>query len=467
MNNLSKVITGILATVMILSTAACGNGNSASDNRNEKESNDFTDSAEYTIDATGSPYAEGIKLKPLKDATVVYMTNTTWEFICNENLEESPTPYYHAMKIWKEVYGTDVTIELVDWDSYTNHLITAVASGEAPDVMRYYEETRHPVWPVRNLIAPLEDYMSLDDPDYNIEYSKRLAINGKIYALFGQSMNLPRKSIVYNKTKLEQAGKKTPLDYAKDGEWTWTNFVKLCKEMTRADKNDYGLGGWGMPSALPLVYLAADGKVVNNIDNPDYRTFYSKMYDLVVTDGAVRRSSDRMERKTTMPKGQDAMSFIETQEYPQILKEAKESGGNYEFGIAPIPVYDYLGDTGVRGANNCTFVGMAISAAPKNPEAAAEFVRLVTKVATNITKKSGKFGVLTNSLSEDEKEVFGNLKYEKDTDFVDIQSAITGASKYQDTIWGSANVTKTAAQLLEADKANLEASIAEFENTIG
>ncbi len=458
-----KVISLCMAGVLTVSLlSGCGGNKPAGNNGANSNSG-------YTIEAKGSPYAEGIMMRELEDPTVVYMTNTTWEFITQENKENAPTPIYHAMTIWKEVYGQEVTIDLVDWDSYTDHLITATASGAAPDVMRYYEQTRHPVWAVRNLISPLEDYMSLDDPDYDLEYSKRYSIGGKYYALFGKAMPLPFRTIVYNKTKIKQSGQKTPIEYAAEGQWNWTNFVKLCKAMTNASKNDYGLTGWNYSTdlALPLAYIDAEGKIVNNIDNADYRSMYGKLYDLLITDKVARRDSTRMDARTTLPQGQDSMAFIETLEYPQFVDNAQNNGGIYEMGIAPIPTLDFIGESKVRSSEGTCYAGYAISSAPQNSEAAAEFVRLVTKVATNISKKSGEFGTLTSYLNEEEKSVFKSLKINTEFDYVPINSALSGSTKYQNTIWGSGQISKTAVQLIEADKAALNASVAELENTVG
>ena len=459
-----KITSAVSLCLAALLLAGCGGNNGGNNSGGSAKPSD----SEHTLEAKGSEYAEGIYLKPLKDPTVVYMTNTTWEFICEENKEKSPTPIYHAMSIWKETYGKEVTIDLVDWDSYTDHLITATASGSAPDVMRYYENTNHPTWAVRNLISPIDTYLSLDDEDYNLDYSRRYAVGDKIYALFGKTMNMPMLSIVYNKTKIEQSGQKTPIEYAKAGQWNWTNFVKLCKAMTNTSKNDYGLTGWnyGVNMAVSLAYLSKDGKVVNNIDNTEYRSMYSKLYDILVTDPVARRDTTRMDARTTLPNGQDTMAYIESLEYPQFVERAAANGGIYEMGLAPVPTLDFLNDTQPRGCATACYPGFAISSAPQNSEAAAEFVRLVTQVASNISRKSGKFGTVTDYLTDEEKEVYSNLKVDNKEDYVPINTALAGSTKYQSTIWGSGQITKTASQLIEADKAALAASIQEFENSI-
>ena len=215
-----------------------------------------------------------------------------------------------------------------------------------------------------------------------------------------------------------------------------------------------------------MSYIGDDGKIVNNVDNAEYRSMYGKLYDILITDPIARRDTTRMDARITLSKGQDAMAFIETLEYPQFVETALSNGGIYEMGIAPVPVLDFLGDTTVRGSAGTCYAGYAISSAPQNSEAAAEFVRLVTKVATNIAKKSGEFGTLTQYLNDEEKSVFKALEVNTTYDYVPINSALSGSTKYQSTIWGSGQISKTAVQLIEADKAALNASVAELENTV-
>ena len=62
--------------------------------------------------------------------------------------------------------------------------------------------------------------------------------------------------------------------------------------------------------------------------------------------------------------------------------------------------------------------------------------------------------------------VFKSLEVNTNYDYVPINSALSGSTKYQSTIWGSGQISKTAVQLIEADKAALNASIAELENTV-
>ena len=121
---------------------------------------------EYTVKAKGSKYAEGIMLPKLskKQAKITYMTNTTWDYIKKESSEASPTAIYHAMMIWKETYGVDVEIEMVDWGSFTSHLMTSVVAGEGPDVMRWV--SGRPKWISNSLVTSLDDKMDFSDSDF-------------------------------------------------------------------------------------------------------------------------------------------------------------------------------------------------------------------------------------------------------------------------------------------------------------
>lgn len=367
-----------------------------------------TIAAQYVLDAKGSPYATGIKLPKLDNPNVVYMTNTTWEFIQDESSEKAPTAIYHAMLIWKAVYNVDVTISLVDWDSFSSFLTTAVVSGEAPDVMRY---TAHPNWIVNNLVAPLNGLFNLDDPDYDKEAAARYAYKGNTYVGFSKGTPVLNNVIVYNKSKFEMAGEKTPLELWEEGKWNWDAFVKAAKALTDPENDQYGFNGWGLyPTSFPMITMNDDGTLKLWTEDPKFVEFMTKVYDLYHVEKAARNTEDLANYKNTFPTGTDAMVLVTSSDYPIFLEYAKRNGNNDEFGIAPAPTYDFIGETGPRGDKSLGTMGWSMSAAPMNQTAALEFIRLVLKVGTNITKTAGKYGILTEYLTDDEKAMMDKVQ---------------------------------------------------------
>lgn len=403
--------------------SAVGTGNKTGSNKtvNQKTNSNKTKTAtkaptkavapptpsQYTIAAKGSPYATGIKLPKLDNPNVVYMTNTTMQFIKEESSDKAPTAIYHAMLIWKAVYGVDVKIDLVDWDSFGSHLTTAVVSGEAPDVMRY---TSHPNWIVNNLVKPLDGIFDLKDADYDQTQAANNAFKGKTYAVFAKGTPVLDNVIIYNKSKFDLAGEPTPLKQWQNGKWNWDAFVKSAKHLTNVKGDEYGFNGWGLyPTAFPMISMNKDGSLKLWTEDAKFTSYMTKVYDLYHTEHAARNTESLANYKDDFPGGKDAMILTGAQDYPVIKEAAVRKKNKDVFGIAPAPVFDFIGEKAPRGEKNLTTMGFSMSAAPMNEKAALEFIRLVTKVGTNITKQMGKYGILTDYLTSEEKAMLDKV----------------------------------------------------------
>ncbi|MDR1892444.1 MAG: extracellular solute-binding protein [Oscillospiraceae bacterium] len=433
------------------------------------------ETAKYTIKATGSKYADGIYLPPLtkKQAAITYMTNTDWDFIQKESTDLSPTPVYHAMMVWKEVYGVDVKIEMVDWDSFTNHLITSVTSGEGPDVFRY---AVHPRWANSNLVAALDDKLDLTDPDYGMEHMREYAVDGKIYGIYSQPTAMPNRVVMYNKTKFEEAGEKTPLAHYTSGTWNFTQFVKTAKNLTSAAGDEYGFSGTGLyPTGFPWMILNPNRSVTSMINDPNYQKWLSARIDLYQTQKAARPSDKQMDNfRTTFPAGKDAMLITNGKEYGQIMDDVKRIGSKSAFGLAPIPAEDMIGETLPRGQNASYADGFATSSKSVNQTGALEFLRLVTKIGTRIGKSQGEFGALTNYMTDEEKQVFRAIKYQ-DTAYLKggtllDSTGIAGLDNLRNTyllpLYRSTS-TKTVPAAISELNGPLNALIKEYEISVG
>ena len=453
------------------STSSGNNTVASGGNSNSSESSAFVEDLKYTIEATGSKYATGIKLPKLDDANVSYMTNTTLDYMKKENTDAAPSAVYQAMLVWKAAYNVDVQIDLVDWDKFTDHLTTAVVSGEAPDTMRY---TSRPSWEVNDLLLPLDDKLNLKDPDYDTRTMTQYAYKGQNYALFSLPQNIPNMLIVYNKTKFLNAGEPTPLEQWQKNNWTFTQFVATAKNMTDEKAGDYGFTGSGyFPWAnIPLMEFAADGSVKSNIDDDSYKRYMTEVYNLYTSAKAARHDQDLFNFRTTFPAGKDAMLITDPSGYASIVNAAKTAGNKDEFGIAPTPSFDFLNETTSYGDPTWGQMGFSVSAKPKNETAAIEFARLVAKIGANITRSVGKHGILTELTNDDEKAMHAKVKYSNDGHTADLTYGIgTSSDAANQQIVSHLYVfdtppTESLSVLLSNLKPLLAAQIKEFEENI-
>lgn len=461
-----RALTLLLAVALVFS--GCNSKNNSSGGNAGKKG----DSSRYTIEAKGSPYAKGIYLPALtkEQAKITYMTNTTMEYIKNESSETSPTPIYHAMMIWKEVYGVDVEIDLVDWDSFTNHLISAVASGEGPDVLRY---TSHPTWVNSNLLATLDDKMNFNEDGYDLDAMNKKSLNNHVYAVYSKTPLMPSNYIIYNKTKFVQAGEKTPMEYYKDGKWTMSQLLKSAKKLTSAASNDFGFTGTGLYPVV--VSLQKDGSVTSLLGDSDFQKFLNVRAELYNSGYARTDDNQGANYRETMPSGKDAMTAVGIAlEYPWLIDKAKAAGISDEFGMAPMPVEDEIGETKPRGGNY-QYDGFSISLHSNNQNGATEFLRLVTLVGSNISEKIGEFGQLNSYMTDEEKEVFKNIEYQDVSKYYHNGTALgkTGISglencynQYIMPIFQSGN-KKSVSQIISEMSGPLKSIIMEYEISIG
>lgn len=427
---------------------------------------------EYTIAAKGSEYATGIKLPKLtkKQATITYMTNTTYDFIKSESTAANPTAIYHAMKIWKEVYGVDVKIEMVDWDNFTSHLVTSVAAGEGPDVMRFVNG--RPKWIVNNLVAPLESKMDLTDSDYALSYMQETyAMYGHLYAVSDIGKDMPGGRVVaYNKTKFKNAGVKDPMALYNSNEWTWSNLIKTAKAMTNASGDEYGLGSCAniQPQNWGLMTLNNDGTVTLHTKDEKFIKSMGIIWKIFREDNSGRRVD---EHRNTFPVGKDAMVFTSITDYCTMMDTAKKNKTTDQFGVLPVPVNDILGEKLPKGSNRMYNYAFSMSSVPRNEEGAIEFLRLVTKVGSNIARKQGKFGQAASYLSAEEKNVFSSVKYAPSTPG-DCSGSIDGTNApiyeyLRNPIVFNAKTTDSLSTILANAHSILKAVIDEYEINAG
>lgn len=98
--------------------------------------------------------------------------------------------------------------------------------------------------------------------------------------------------VYYNETIMSEYGiTKTPKDYIAAGEWTWDNYLKLCKECTRDIDGDGKMDTWGSTTysvgagyGATLTVDPATGKLTSAMDSPDSVEWLEKLHKAVVDE---------------------------------------------------------------------------------------------------------------------------------------------------------------------------------------
>jgi len=157
----------------------------------------------------------------------------------------------------------------------------------------------------QNLLYPVGDNKQVDLKktnvvDWNKNVTDTFTYNKKIYAFTdGYGGSLHAAVLVWNKRLFREAGldPNLPYDLQKSGKWTWDEFLKICKQLTRDTNNDGKIDVYAMPRDLSTEILdafvgsngaeyvgkdAKTGKLVNMTNKPEFIEavqFFIKMRD--------------------------------------------------------------------------------------------------------------------------------------------------------------------------------------------
>ena len=184
--------------------------------------------------------------------------------------------------------GKDLKIEFetdyarIDWTEYHNNLIFAQKNGEGPDIFSLDSDINGFV--NAGMLLDISDLMTDDFVD---GIFTPFMVDGKAY---GMPFDLPVRVIYYNKAALSKIGwtdeqiEALPQQMA-NGEFTWEQFLDLCKEV-----QDKGAATWGLthrPGAgsdfldvlqtLGGEYYNDEGKLV--FDSEGLQRFFQEIYD--------------------------------------------------------------------------------------------------------------------------------------------------------------------------------------------
>ena len=180
---------------------------------------------------------------------------------------------------------TNINVEwkTINFEVYTTRLASLIASGESPDLVR----TRTPS------ATRLISFQPLSTTNYNFSddawdqiLMKDYSVNGVAYATSLKNTHLGSVAMMfYNKSLITRFDLDNPYKLWKDGKWTVSKFLKMCKEYKKVSNESFACVGWTYAAWNQLYGVAGpvgfDGKkYYSNIKNNKYLTSTMEIADL-------------------------------------------------------------------------------------------------------------------------------------------------------------------------------------------
>jgi ABC-type glycerol-3-phosphate transport system substrate-binding protein len=209
-------------------------------------------------------------------------------------------------------------IELCDWDDYFEMVPNLIMSGSKEYSIYCLPADVAMILYGQGLLYPLSDSKNFPNNRVSVIGKKAswqpmveelMTINGKCYGvMFGSTGDSWQGNyLFFNKRLFKEAGldDDLPFKMQKDGTWTWDNFLKICKQLTRDIDNDGVIDIYAMPS--------------DDIREVMYGFVYGNNGNFVTKD-----SNGKLHNATNTPEFIEALQFYQTLVNEGVVKVARE-----------------------------------------------------------------------------------------------------------------------------------------------
>lgn len=343
----------------------------------------------------------GVISKPISGVTSASVSYNTEEFptLAKPNLSiihtVSNDEYKALLKkgqtdpIWATVadfkikYGGTVKVTVVPFGSLVDKTINLQNSGAAPDLL-FLSDQNFPSTAVTKVVQAMEDLKDITGKkiDYRKKLWSELVMNsfkygGKTYAIQGKSA-LPFISLIYyNETMFKQAGLVTPKSLYKQGKWSWDEFEKAARKLTKktAGASTYDVLGFATWTMIPslftqsnntaVVKLDSNGKYIANLNDSKVMNTLNFLYDAFQSadKGGYMDINAGLSFESDFPAGKVAMIYGNPP--PATVK--------FDWDCVPFP---YGPDNTTKKSPSQLF-GYGIPTGSKNPEGALAFLYML------------------------------------------------------------------------------------------
>lgn len=362
-----KSMIGAVLVLSMLGLSACGpkvEGDSAKVDATEETQTTDANATEETQVAGDSDEKITLKVVDWSDSTKIQRDEFHKKF-----MEEHP--------------NINIEYTLLTMDQFKNTALTAIKSGDAPDLFPVPNGMKLGLAVSENWFAPMEDYVTEDflstiNEMYMLEgYQK---IEDKLYVL-PENVGIANPFIYYNKDILEEAGI-NPEEIK-----TYTDFTEACKTITEKGAGKYygiieggnQLGRWEVTARGFAGVAGGFAGRTNEAVVRNGRSIYDTPEMVGVVSLFKQLGQDESYHPDTINISAPEARAMFAQGQAGFLVQGiwcvatwERENPDFNFGVIPVPAPD----TGAKGmvARESPQAWMGISKTSKNPEAAGEYL---------------------------------------------------------------------------------------------
>ena len=301
----------------------------------------------------------------------ITLTYWTHDFVLDVNAAKALITEFEAAHP-----NIKVEIVAIPFAEFANKLKIAIGAGTGPDVFTI-DCTWIASFAELGAITPLDSFMTLNIYNDFIPSAQRtITWKGHVWA---SPLDESSTAIFYNKRLFEEAGIEPPKSV--DEAWTWDEFLKVAKALTKDVDGDgqtdvwgvhldYGVGEWVAYLQMPWIWenggevlgennTKASG-YLNSQETVEALQFFRELFTL-------HKVAPLSWIPDPLVNGVVAMEI----DGPWHAQYFDTVFPDFEYGIAPLPYK-------VKHASNCGSWNLAISSTCENKEAAWELVKWMT-----------------------------------------------------------------------------------------
>ncbi|MGO2540724.1 ABC transporter substrate-binding protein [Specibacter sp. AOP5-B1-6] len=330
--------------------------------------------AAFALTASGCSGAANDASSDSDGKTLTYWASNQGTSLDND--KEVLTP---QLKKFEEESGIKVNLEVIGWNDLQTRIQTAVASGQAPDVLNIGN-----TWAAS--LQSTGAFMPFDDAAFEAiggkdKFVKTAMDTGGVAGedptsvpLYGLAYGL-----YYNKAMFKDAGLNPPT--------TWEEMVAAAKKLTSGDVHGFSLAAGSYTENSHFAFINAAQNDAEFFDADGKPTFtsdgvvdgISRYLDLMQTDKVVDPGNAQYDNATKaindFANGKAAMVLSQNNANSSIASQGMKDD---EFGVVAFPAPEGAKDIATMVAG----INMSIFKNTKNKDGALEFVKFMTSEAT-------------------------------------------------------------------------------------